>query len=76
MDKKLSAALTLTPEWNMADMALKENSLHLAIELRQFRMPDGEPITRAYKQINGETLPKLSSGARAPLLELAKARSL
>ena len=72
MDKKLSAALTLTPEWTKADVALKDDSQSIAIELRQFRMPDGEPITRAYKQLNGEILPKLPSASRTSLLELAR----
>ncbi|RYX80995.1 hypothetical protein EON83_26050 [bacterium] len=72
MDKKLSAKLALTPEWTLADEALKEDSKSIAIELRQFQMPEKQLITTAYKQINGDVLPELSSKARSALLELAK----
>lgn len=75
MDKKLSTALALTPEWITADMALKEDGKRIAIELRQFRMPEGQPITRAYKQLNGELLPEFSSAARDALFELARTLS-
>ncbi len=72
MDKKLSATLSRTAEWTTADQALKEDSKRIAIELRQFRMPEGQAITVAYKELNREMLSKLSSGARNALLELAK----
>lgn len=75
MDKKLSETLTRTSEWTVADEALKEDAKHIAIELRQFRMPEGEPITVAYKELNREHLSALSSPARTALFELAKVLS-
>jgi len=38
-------------------------------------MPEGDPITRAYKQLNGQIMSELSSGARGALLELARSLS-
>jgi hypothetical protein len=75
MDKKLSATLSLTPEWAKANEALKEDSTGIAIELRQFRMPEGQSITVAYKEINQEFLSQVSSTARNALLEVAKVLS-
>lgn len=72
MNQKISATLAQTPEWTVADTALKQDSLNLAIELRQFRMPEGEIITRAYKQLNGDIFPNLSSNVRGALFDLAK----